>query len=152
MSLRSPSACPRTLSPQSKKQTLLLNFDKNDLRQLVSCVERALHKSPSDPAVHVKSLSYLPAERKGNSGGGDEGSALDGTPFCPKSRQTKKSSIHGKSSNKFVLLTVENFDPGLFLAMEDVRLAAVVVQEVCTICIRVCFCKNVMSDRHRCYR
>ncbi|CAM9118314.1 unnamed protein product, partial [Scytosiphon promiscuus] len=119
-----------------KKQTLLLNFDKNDLRQLMSCVERALHKSPSDPTVRVTSLSYLPAESKvTSSSGGGGGSVLDGTPFCPKSKQKKNSGggsssgSKGNRSSKFVRLTVDNFDPGLFLAMEEVRLAAVVVQE-----------------------
>lgn len=109
-----------------------INFDKKDLRQLTSGLERALQKCPSDPPVRLASLSYLPAEARrtssncGGVGGGT--SALDGTPFCPRARQKTKG--RDSRENKYTLLTPENFDPKMFLAMDKVFLAAVVATEV----------------------
>lgn len=99
-------------------------------------METALHKSPSDPPVRLASLSYLPAEeaRTGSAGSstGTGASALDGTPFCPRSKQTK-TARHAKK-NQYTLLTLENFDPTLFWAMDKVYLEAVVKTEVRTCC------------------
>lgn len=106
---------------QPKTQKMHINFDKKDLRQLTSGVERALQKSPSDPPVRLASLSYLPAEARRTGGT----SALDGTPFCPSARQKSKAR-----DSKYTLLTPENFDPKMFLAMDKVFLAAVVAKEV----------------------
>lgn len=109
-----------------------VNFDKKELPALISCVETALHKSPSDPPVRLASLSYLPAEereerRTGSAGAG--ASVLDGTPFCPRTKQTKTRS---SKKNKYTLLTLNNFDPKLFWAMDKVFLEAVVRTEVYT--------------------
>lgn len=111
---------------KSKRQStrVLINYDKKHLQQLVSCVERALQKSPSDPPVRVTSLSYAPVETTG----GEGGSVLEGTPFCPQPKRQKWSIDAGQ---KYVLLTQETFNPEVFWAMEKVFLAAVVVREVC---------------------
>lgn len=102
-----------------------VNFDKKDLPALVSCVETALHKSPADPPVRLASLSYLPADEKRSTGS----NALDGTPFCPRTKQTKTTTRHSKK-NKYTLLTPENFDPKLFWEMDKVFLEAVIGMEV----------------------
>ncbi|CAM9991430.1 unnamed protein product, partial [Ectocarpus sp. 12 AP-2014] len=107
---------------KSKRQTtrVLINYDKKDLQQLVSCVERALQKSPSDPPVRVTSLSYAPVDTTG--GGG----VLDGTPFCPQPKRQKSST---DARHNYVLLTQKTFNPEVFWAMDKVFLAAVVVRE-----------------------
>ncbi|CAM9830088.1 unnamed protein product, partial [Ectocarpus sp. 13 AM-2016] len=107
---------------KSKRQTtrVLINYDKKDLQQLVSCVERALQKSPSDPPVRVTSLSYAPVDTTG--GGG----VLDGTPFCPQPKRQKSST---DARHKYVFLTQKTFNPEVFWAMDKVFLAAVVVRE-----------------------
>lgn len=123
-------------STQPKSQTMHVNFDRKDLHQLTSGVERALQKSPSDPPVRLASLSYLPAEARrtgsassSTSGGVGVGtSALDGSPFCPRARQ--RSKARDSRDSKYTLLTPENFDPKIFLAMDKVFLAAVVATEV----------------------
>lgn len=109
-----------------------MNFDKKDLATLISGVETALHKSPSDPPVRLASLSYLPADetRTGSAGSstGTGASVLDGTPFCPRSKQTK--TARHRKRNQYTLLTPENFDPKLFWTMDKVFLEAVVRTEV----------------------
>ncbi|CAM9849950.1 unnamed protein product, partial [Ectocarpus sp. 8 AP-2014] len=108
--------------PKRQTTRVLINYDKKDLQQLVSCVERALQKSPSDPPVRVTSLSYAPVETTGGEGGG----VLDGTPFCPQPKRQKSST---DARHKYVLLTRKTFNPEVFWAMEKVFLAAVVVRE-----------------------
>lgn len=115
--------------PKRQITRVLINYDKKDLQQLVSCLERALQKSPSDPPVRVTSLSYAPVETTG----GEGVSVLDGTPFCPQPKRQKSST---DARHKYVLLTQKTFSPEVFWAMEKVFLAAVVVREVCiaTVC------------------
>ncbi|CBJ28852.1 conserved unknown protein [Ectocarpus siliculosus] len=108
--------------PKRQTTRVLINYDKKDLQQLVSCVERALQKSPSDPPVRVTSLSYAPVETTGGEGGG----VLDGTPFCPQPKRQKSST---DARHKNVLLTQKTFNPEVFWSMEKVFLAAVVVRE-----------------------
>ncbi|CAN0131211.1 unnamed protein product, partial [Ectocarpus fasciculatus] len=108
--------------PKRQSTRVLINYDKKDLQQLVSCVERALQKSPSDPPVRVTSLSYAPVEITG----GEGGSVLEGTPFCPQPKRQKSST---DARHKYVMLTQKTFNPEVFWAMDKVFLAAVVVRE-----------------------